>query len=63
VRGTVQVVEMLGSEQYVHVALPGGMLTARVTRDRPVKVQENVTLRAAARHLHLFDPAGGVALS
>jgi len=63
VRGVVQVVEMLGSEQYVHVEVPAGMLTARVTRDRPVKPEEIVTLRAAARHLHLFDAATGAALT
>ncbi|HEY1325580.1 MAG TPA: sn-glycerol-3-phosphate ABC transporter ATP-binding protein UgpC [Casimicrobiaceae bacterium] len=62
VRGQVQVVEMLGSEQYVHVALDAGTLTARVSRDRPVKAQETVTLRAAARHLHLFDDGSGAAL-
>jgi len=63
VRGVVQVVEMLGSEQYVHVEVPAGMLTARVTRDRPVKPEEIVTLRAAARHLHLFDAPTGAALT
>jgi ABC-type sugar transport system ATPase subunit len=46
---------MLGSEQYVHVAVDGGTLTARVTRDRPIKVEQTIALRAPARHLHLFD--------
>jgi multiple sugar transport system ATP-binding protein len=55
VTGRVQVVEMLGSEQYVHVAVDGGTLTARVTRDRPIKVEQTIALRAPARHLHLFD--------
>ena len=36
VTGVVTVVEMLGSEQYVHVALAAGSLTARVPRDQPV---------------------------
>jgi multiple sugar transport system ATP-binding protein len=62
VRGTVEAVEMLGAEQYVHVAVETGTLTARVTRDHAVKVDENVTLTSAARHLHLFDPATGRAL-
>jgi multiple sugar transport system ATP-binding protein len=62
VEGRVEVVEMLGAEQYVHVVLSGGTLTARVSRDRPVRVDEPVTLTAAARHLHLFDPDSGAAL-
>ena len=62
VRATVTAVEMLGAEQYVHVALDAGTLTARVPRDQPVKVDEAVTLACAARHLHLFDPHTGAAL-
>jgi multiple sugar transport system ATP-binding protein len=62
IRGTVEMVEMLGSEQYVHVTLEAGRVTARVPRDHPVKVDEAVTLTASARHLHLFDADTGVAL-
>ena len=62
VRGTVQVVEMLGAEQYVHVATDGGALTARVPRQRAVKVDETVTFAAAARDVHLFDRETGRAL-
>jgi len=53
---------MLGAEQYVHVAVESGTLTARVTRDHAVRIDETVTLTASARHLHLFDPATGRAL-
>ena len=56
--GVVGAVEMLGSEQYVHVTLDAGALTVRVPRDRAVAVDDRVTLTAAARHLHLFDAAG-----
>ena len=62
VRGVVEVVEMLGSEQYVHVTLPAGSLTARVPRDQPVRIEEVVTLTAASRHLHLFDATTGATL-
>jgi multiple sugar transport system ATP-binding protein len=62
VRGTVEVVEMLGAEQYVHVIADGGSLTARVPRDQPVRVDETVTLAAASRDLHLFDRKTGLAL-
>jgi ABC-type sugar transport system ATPase subunit len=63
VRGIVDVVEMLGSEQYVHFGVDGGMLTARVSRDHPMKVQQSVSFSGAAEHLHLFDEATGRTLS
>jgi len=63
IRGVVEMVEMLGSEQYVHVALEAGRVTARVPRDHPVRVDEAVTLTASARHLHLFDAASGEAIA
>jgi multiple sugar transport system ATP-binding protein len=62
VRGTVEAVEMLGAEQCVHVAVDGGSLTAKVSRDHYIKVDDSVTLVAAARALHLFDQATGSAL-
>jgi multiple sugar transport system ATP-binding protein len=63
VHGLIDVVEMLGSEQYVHFSVDGGTLTARVSRDHPLKVQQTVTFSGAAQHLHLFDDATGRALS
>jgi multiple sugar transport system ATP-binding protein len=62
VRGSVEVVEMLGAEQYVHVATGGGALTARVARDRPVRVGDVVTLAAAAGDAHLFDENTGAVI-
>ena len=62
VRGTVEMVEMLGAEQYVHVKTEGGSLTARVPRNQPVKVDETVILAAIAPDLHLFDHETGLAL-
>ena len=63
VRGRVEVVEMLGSEQYVHFDVDGGSLTARVSRDHPIRVEDEVTFSGAAEHLHLFDPETGRTLS
>jgi multiple sugar transport system ATP-binding protein len=60
--GTVDAVEMLGSEQYVHFLVEGGELTARVPREQPVRAGDAVTFRADARHLYLFDPESGAAL-
>ena len=58
VQGRVVAVEMQGAEQYVHVALDAGAVTARVPRERRVHVDDAVTLSAAASHLHLFDARG-----
>jgi multiple sugar transport system ATP-binding protein len=62
IRGRAEVVEMLGSEQYVHVAVDGGALTARVPRSKPVRVEDAVTFAADASDLHLFDHGTGRAL-
>jgi multiple sugar transport system ATP-binding protein len=62
VRGTVDAVEMLGAEQYVHVATEGGSLTARLPRSQPVKVDEALALAADPHYLHLFDLETGAAL-
>ena len=63
VGGVVEMVEMLGSEQYVHLSTDSGSLTARVSRDHPIKVQEKVVFSGAAQHLHLFDRETGRALA
>ncbi|HSV17507.1 MAG TPA: sn-glycerol-3-phosphate ABC transporter ATP-binding protein UgpC [Casimicrobiaceae bacterium] len=63
VQGSVEVVEMLGSEQYVHVRVPAGSVTARVPRDEPVRIDDRVTLTASARHLHVFDAETGASLA
>jgi multiple sugar transport system ATP-binding protein len=60
--GVVEVVEMLGAEQHVHVEIEGFELTARIPRDRPVRAGETVTLATQACHLHLFDHESGEAL-
>jgi multiple sugar transport system ATP-binding protein len=60
--GVVAVVEMLGPEQHVHVEVEGYELTARISREHPVRVQETVTLATEPRHLHLFDYETGEAL-
>ncbi len=59
VRGTTDVVEMLGAEQYVHFTAAGGQLTARVPRDCPVRAGQPVAFSGSARHLYLFDSESG----
>jgi multiple sugar transport system ATP-binding protein len=61
-RGTVDVVEMLGAEQHVHLDVEGYPLTARIPREHSVKAGETVALATEPRHLHLFDHESGDAL-
>jgi multiple sugar transport system ATP-binding protein len=61
-RGTVEAVEMLGAEQYVHVEVEGGALTARVPREQAVKAEQAVTFTADGKHLYLFDHQTGATL-
>jgi multiple sugar transport system ATP-binding protein len=60
--GAVEAVEMLGAEQLVHVATSSGSFSARVARDRLVKVDEHVWFGAPARDVYLFDGDTGLAL-
>jgi multiple sugar transport system ATP-binding protein len=62
VHGTVEVVEPLGSDQHVLVAVNGDQITARVPREVAVGVAQPVALAADGAHVHLFDPATGDAL-
>ena len=62
VRGTVEVVEMLGAEQYVHVTVADGTLTAKLPRDQRVTVDDRVTFATSSRDLHVFDQESGSAL-
>ncbi len=60
--GKIEVVERLGPETLVNVALTGGgTLTASLPGDSPVNVGETIAFAPALEHVHLFD-AGGVAM-
>jgi multiple sugar transport system ATP-binding protein len=61
VQGVVSVVEPLGSDQHVLVDVGGESITARVSRDHHVRVDETVTLATEGVHVHLFDPQTGAA--
>lgn len=62
VSGIVDVVEPLGSEQHVLVDVAGEKLTARLTRDKVVKVDQKVTFAVDASFVHLFDLETGEAV-
>jgi len=55
--GTVDVVEPLGSEQHVTVALGHGSLVARLPAHPRLAAGASITLGVQAEHLHLFDAA------
>jgi len=60
--GAVEALEMLGAEQLVHMAVSGGSFSARLARDRSVKIDEHLWFGAAARDVYLFDDNTGLAL-
>jgi multiple sugar transport system ATP-binding protein len=62
--GTVDLTELLGSEQLVQVRVDNRQLT--VTRVDPflrLAPEEPVSLSFSAEHLHVFDPTSGLSLS
>ena len=61
VRGVVDVVEPLGSEQHILVDVAGEKITARVQRDRSIRVDQKIAFTVDAEQLHLFDKETGEA--
>ncbi|MBW9092171.1 ABC transporter ATP-binding protein [Microbacterium jejuense] len=57
--GTVEIVENLGGEQILTFSTGRSRIHMRTSRDVRVSVGEQLTLRAAAEHVHLFDRASG----
>ena len=63
VRGHVWVVELIGSEKLVEVALGDRRrMTVQVRADVDVRIDDPVGLRLDARQVHLFDVGNGCAL-
>jgi ABC-type sugar transport system ATPase subunit len=60
VRGEVRLVEHLGSDVYVHVAVAGadGLVVARRGGDASLSVGTSITLGLDADYLHVFDANG-----
>lgn len=59
-RGTVEVVESLGSEAYVHVALGASRLVARSSWSEAPRRGDTVTVFVDVERGHLFDAATGM---
>ncbi|KAF0845302.1 ABC transporter ATP-binding protein [Nocardia caishijiensis] len=62
VRGTIRLVENLGSEELVHIDAGATSLCARVARPAGVRVGERVAARVDPADIHLFDPDTGLRL-
>jgi multiple sugar transport system ATP-binding protein len=57
--GTVEVVERLGDQTHLHVALrAGGLVVARTIRDTDADIGQPVSLCIDAAKVHLFDAQG-----
>jgi multiple sugar transport system ATP-binding protein len=54
--GTIRIVEPLGQDQYIHVAVGQETVITRVDPDRVVAVGESVGLRPSPRSICFFDP-------
>jgi multiple sugar transport system ATP-binding protein len=59
---SVELVEPLGSEIYLHGRVGDRRLVARIGPDHPVRVGDQVRLAMDLAHLHFFDGESGVAL-
>jgi len=57
-RGTVEVVENLGSEKYAYVRTEDGLLTVRIEPHESVKEKENVVISVLEGQIHCFDTEG-----
>ncbi|MQY17146.1 ABC transporter ATP-binding protein [Nocardia macrotermitis] len=62
IRGTVTMVENLGSEELVHFSIGELSLCARVARPAGVAVGAQIGARVAPDRIHLFDPESGLRL-
>ena len=59
VHGVVEVVELLGSEQLIHLDVNGERLTAKVERDQVVRPDEKLALAVTGSQVHVFDQETG----
>ena len=62
VEGVVEVVEPLGSEQHVVVAVGDDTVTAKRPREEHFEIGEKVVFAVDPAHLHVFDAESGEAL-
>jgi multiple sugar transport system ATP-binding protein len=59
----VELIQPVGSETYLHLAVPGCSLIARVPATGPFNVGQRVPLALNASQARFFDPASGTAIA
>jgi sn-glycerol 3-phosphate transport system ATP-binding protein len=57
--GSVEMIEALGADTLIHVAVAGGTIIARLPPGTPAGVGEPIALAAAPAHVYLFDAGSG----
>src|SRR5207247_11155250 len=57
--GSVEVIEALGADTLLHVAVAGGSIIARLPHGAPATIGEPIALAAARGRVYLFDADSG----
>jgi sn-glycerol 3-phosphate transport system ATP-binding protein len=57
--GSVEMIEALGADTLIHVAVAGGRIVARLSPGTLATVGEPIALSASPAHVYLFDPNSG----
>ena len=60
--GSVEVIEALGADTLLHVAVAGGSIIARLPHGAPATIGEPIALAAAPGRVYLFDTESGTRL-
>src|SRR5436190_15300748 len=60
--GSVEVIEALGADTLLHVAVGGGSIIARLPHGAPATIGEPIALAAAPGRVYLFDTESGTRL-
>jgi len=60
--GSVEVIEALGADTLLHVAVAGRTIIARLPAGTPAEVGEAIALAADREHIYLFDAESGARL-
>jgi sn-glycerol 3-phosphate transport system ATP-binding protein len=61
--GSVEMIEALGADTLIHVAVGGSSIVARLPQGAPATVGEPIALAAAPARVYLFDAASGARIA
>jgi ABC-type sugar transport system ATPase subunit len=63
VSATIERIELLGSETYVHLNTGGHLFIARVSARQQIKARQNVSVAFLMKRARFFDPGTGMAIA